>query len=112
MGEFAIQTSRLNPIDALTGMSEVLVKDHTSLLSDNSSGYVSRAFGDYLGLVGIKHILASPFHPQTNGKVEIYQQTLKGEKDLCNGLSYGEQLPNMRTAFSPGLQFFHPQFFQ
>ena len=42
----------------ITGMSKVPVKDHTSLLSDNGSGYVSRAFGDYLRLVGIKHILA------------------------------------------------------
>ena len=64
-------------IDA-TGMSQVPVKDRTSLLSDNGSGYVSRAFGDYLRLVGIKHILAAPFHPQTNGKIERYHQTLKG----------------------------------
>ena len=64
-------------IDA-TGMDKVTVKDRTSLLSDNGAGYVSRAFEDYLRLVGMKHILASPFHPQTNGKVERYQQTLKG----------------------------------
>jgi len=65
-------------IDA-TGMCRVPVKDRTSLLSDNGSGYVSRAFGDYLRLVGIRHILAAPFHPQTNGKIERYHRTLKGE---------------------------------
>jgi putative transposase len=65
-------------VDA-TGMSQVPVKDRTALLSDNGSGYVSRAFGDYLRLVGIRHILASPFHPQTNGKIERYHHTLKGE---------------------------------
>ena len=63
----------------ITSMSKVPIKDCTSLLLDNGSGYVSRAFGDYLRLVGIKHILTSPFHPQTNGKVERYQQTIRGE---------------------------------
>ena len=60
-----------------TGMTEVPVADRTRLLSDNGPGYVCRAFRDYLRLVGIKHILAAPYHPQTNGKLERYHQTLK-----------------------------------
>ena len=47
-----------------TSMDQVPVTDRTRLLSDNGPGYVSRAFRDYLGMVGIKHILATPFHPQ------------------------------------------------
>ena len=62
-----------------TGVDRVSVRDRTRLLSDNGPGYVSRAFRDYLGMVGIRHILAAPFHPQTNGKLERYHQTLKGD---------------------------------
>ena len=72
-----------------TGMTEVPVADRTSLLSDNGSGYVSRGFRDYLRLVGIKRIRAAPFHPQTNGKLERYHQTLKGD---VNQLPY--ELPS------------------
>ncbi len=75
-------------VDA-TGMTEVSVEDRTKLLSDNGSGYVSRSFRDYLRLVGIGHILAAPFHPQTNGKVERYQRSLKRE---VNQLPY--ELPS------------------
>ena len=63
----------------VTGMTEVPVEDRTRLLSDNGAGYISRAFRDYLHLVGIRHILAAPFHPQTNGKLERYHQTIKRE---------------------------------
>ncbi|GAJ12688.1 unnamed protein product, partial [marine sediment metagenome] len=63
-------------IDA-TGMTEVPVEGRTKLLSDNGAGYICRAFRKYLHLVGIRHILAAPFHPQTNGKLERYHQTIK-----------------------------------
>jgi putative transposase len=75
-------------VDA-TGMTGVPIENRTRLLSDNGAGYISRAFRDYLRLVGIHHILAAPFHPQTNGKVERYQQSLKR---VVNQLPY--ELPS------------------
>jgi putative transposase len=75
-------------VDA-TGMTDVPVEDRTKLLSDNGAGYISRSFRDYLQLVGIRHILAAPFHPQTNGKLERYHQSIKRE---VNQLPY--ELPS------------------
>jgi transposase InsO family protein len=62
-----------------TGMTDVPLEDRTVLLSDNGAGYISQQFNEYLRLVGIKHINASPFHPQTNGKIERYHRTLKSD---------------------------------
>ena len=66
----------------MTGMTDVPIEDRTVLLSDNGSGYLSRRFGEYLRLVGIRHIVASPYHPQTNGKIERYHRTMKGDINL------------------------------
>jgi len=68
-------------VDA-TGMTDIPVEERTVLLSDNGAGYVSRQFGEYLRLVGVRHIVASPYHPQTNGKIERYHRSLKGEINL------------------------------
>ena len=63
----------------LTGMTGVPLEDRTVLLSDNGAGYISQQFNQYLRLAGIRHITASPFHPHTNGKIERYHRTVKGE---------------------------------
>jgi transposase InsO family protein len=88
-----------------TGMDRVLVQDRTKLLSDNGSGYVSRAFRDYLHLVGIRHILAAPFHPQTNGKLERYHRTLK---DDVNQVPY-EVVEELEWAIRDFVEFYNYQ---
>ena len=61
----------------LTGMTDVPWEHRAKLLSDKGPSYISRSFGEYLRLVSIRHILASPFHPQANGKLEQYHRTIK-----------------------------------
>src|SRR5437867_1387609 len=65
-----------------TGMTEVPLSDRTALLSDNGPGYLAHTFAAYLRLLGIRHIVSAPYHPQTNGKIEHYHRTLKGQVKL------------------------------
>jgi len=54
----------------------------TSRYAVHNGGQCSRQFGEYLRLVRIRHIVASPYHPQTNGKIERYHRTIKGDIKL------------------------------
>jgi len=67
---------------AFTGMRHVPVEDRTRLLTDNGSGYLARAFEEYLEMLAIRHIRCAPHHPQTNGKIERFHETMKRRLNL------------------------------
>jgi putative transposase len=75
---------------AFTGMKHVPVEDRTRLLTDRGSGYLARVFEEYLQMLSIRHIYCAPHHPQTNGKLERFHETLKARLNLLVYTSPGE----------------------
>ena len=52
------------------------------LLTDNGSGFSGEVFGKYLKIRGVPHIFGAPYHPQTQGKVERFNRTMKEKVNL------------------------------
>ena len=59
------------------GLDQVHVIHRPRLLSDNGSSYISDDLVNWLGEHKITHIRGAPCHPQTQGKIERWHQTLK-----------------------------------
>ena len=59
-----------------------VVETRPTLLTDNGAGFSSEVLDKYLKARGVKHIFGAPYHPQTQGKVERFNRTLKERVNL------------------------------
>lgn len=67
-----------------SGCDQVNVVHKPRLLSDNGSSYIAGDLADYLEDKGMSHVRGRPYHPQTQGKIERWHQTLKNRILLEN----------------------------
>jgi len=68
------------------------------LLSDNGSSYIAGELADWRKTQGMDHVRGAPNHPQTQGKIERWHQTLKNRVLLENYYLPGD-LENQIGAF-------------
>jgi putative transposase len=69
---------------AASGCASARVVRKPRLLSDNGSSYISADLAKWLELKGMEHVRGAPNHPQTQGKIERWHQTLKNRILLEN----------------------------
>lgn len=79
------------------------MKLRARLVSGNGPSYFAGAFEEYLRVHKLQHIRCSPHHPQTNGKLERFHETLKALVNLLVWTSPHE----LRVAIAEFIEFYN-----
>jgi len=49
------------------------------IISDNGPQFIARDFKEFIRISGMTHVRTSPYYPESNGKLERYHKTIKGD---------------------------------
>jgi transposase InsO family protein len=63
----------------LQGAKEKYPEARPRIISDNGPQFIAKDFKEFIRLSGMTHVRTSPFYPQSNGKIERWHKSLKGE---------------------------------
>ena len=77
-------TDTLDMALAASGCDQVHVHHKPRLLSDNGPCYIASELADYIQTNRMSHVRGAPMHPQTQGKIERWHQTMKNRILLEN----------------------------
>ncbi len=77
-------TDTLDMALAASGCDQAQVHHRPRLLSDNGPSYIAAELAQYIVAQNMSHVRGAPLHPQTQGKIERWHQTLKNRILLEN----------------------------
>ena len=77
-------TDTLDLALAASGCDSATVLHKPRLLSDNGPSYIAGELAEYIEARRMSHVRGAPCHPQTQGKIERWHQTLKNRILLEN----------------------------
>ena len=80
-----------------SGCDQADIVHKPRLLSDNGSSYISVELADWISDNEMKHVRGAPYHPQTQGKIERWHQTLKNRILLENYFLPGDLEKQIET---------------
>jgi transposase InsO family protein len=49
------------------------------IITDNGPQFIAKDFKEFIRITGMTHVKTSPYYPQSNGKIERWHKTLKGD---------------------------------
>jgi transposase InsO family protein len=91
-------TDTLDLALAASGCDSARVLHKPRLLSDNGPSYIAEELAQYIKARDMSHVRGAPMHPQTQGKIERWHQTLKNRISQENYFLPGD-LENQIQAF-------------
>jgi transposase InsO family protein len=80
-----------------SGCDQATVVHKPRLLSDNGSSYIASGLAKWLDERNMEHVRGAPYHPQTQGKIERWHQTLKNRILLENYFLPGDLEAQIET---------------
>jgi transposase InsO family protein len=77
--EIRISMTQQDEMVILQRALEKFPGERPRIISDNGSQFVAKDFKEFIRLAGLTHARTSPYYPQSNGKLERFNKTIKGE---------------------------------
>lgn len=74
--------NKMEEIDVETILQRAREKfpgEHPRIITDNGPQFIAKDFKEFIRIAGMTHVRTSPYYPQSNGKMERWYKTLKGD---------------------------------